>query len=133
MGIVIRLLILSTLAALASSVFLRVLPRSQSRRIYQYRSRPQFSFGAYSSISDADTVNLGGGSFGGGSLGLRNSLGSSNGNYLLLNGDTPDVYNPFDLGDAPDYYPIIGRSSLRSRTGRYPIQMIDSDNAYLIA
>ncbi|XP_061192795.1 uncharacterized protein LOC133201008 [Saccostrea echinata] len=110
MGILVRLLILSSVAALTSSVFLRVMPRSQSSRIFSRRSRPQFSFGAFSSISDADTVNLGGRS-----LGLQNGFGSSGRGYLMLNGDTPDAFNPYDLGDAPDIYPIISGSSLNSR------------------
>ncbi|XP_022308835.2 uncharacterized protein LOC111114700 isoform X1 [Crassostrea virginica] len=131
MGLMIRLLVLSTAAALASSVVLRVIPRSQSRRIFSQRSRPQFSFGSLSSIYDADTVN-----FGGSSLGLRNSLGSSNSGFIMLGGDAPDSYNPFDLGDAPDYYPVLGGSSFSSRSSGgsgYPMQFFDPDNTYLFA
>nr|XP_022308836.1 uncharacterized protein LOC111114700 isoform X2 [Crassostrea virginica]XP_022308865.1 uncharacterized protein LOC111114720 isoform X2 [Crassostrea virginica] len=127
MGLMIRLLVLSTAAALASSVVLRVIPRSQSRRIFSQRSRPQFSFGSLSS----NTVN-----FGGSPLGLRNSLGSSNSGFIMLGGDAPDSYNPFDLGDAPDYYPVLGGSSFSSRSSGgsgYPMQFFDPDNTYLFA
>ncbi|XP_034318835.1 uncharacterized protein LOC128172185 isoform X2 [Crassostrea angulata] len=128
MGVLVRLLILSTVAAMASSIVLRVMPRSQSRRIYSQRTRPQFSFGSLSS----NTVNFGGSSFG-----LRNSMGSSGGSgYIMLGGDSPDTYNPFDLGDAPDIYPMIGGSSFGSRgsgLGGYPMHMFDPDNTYVFA